>query len=111
MRISDCSSDVCSSELSPSFLRSAGDPRSPVHHGSGWRRLFIALIAAWRPCPIGAGRGQGGLYALFFERFGLGSGQIGSQIGRASCRERVWRYVIILVGTVLLKKQKKNKNK
>src|SRR3546814_19260688 len=37
-----------------------------------------------------------------------GSGAV-EQIGRASCRERVCQYVLISVGAVILKKQKKKK--
>src|SRR3546814_20538059 len=41
---------------------------------------------------------------------GLGTGTVGHEIGRASCRERVCQYVLISVVAVSLKKKKKNKD-
>src|SRR3546814_12120392 len=96
MRISDWSSDVCSSDLQPlhalapqrvDFFRHAvdaiflGDADLEVAHVALQRRLVI------RYRPVDAGR-------------------ILREIGSASCRERVWQYVSISVVAVSLKKHR-----
>src|SRR3546814_10313010 len=98
MRISDWSSDVCSSDLSHNdnkityFARTNSrvpkvfgiKQRDRVYHthligrtGSGKTTLLETLICQ----DIDAGRGL----AVIDPH--------GDQIGRASCRERVWQYV------------------
>src|SRR3546814_10107148 len=71
MRISDWSSDVCSSDLLP---------QDPLRLGLdlSLRRAGVGLLAA---------RGQGG------RHLGRGALLPLPQIGRASCRERVCQYV------------------
>src|SRR3546814_1512630 len=80
MRISDWSSDVCSSDLAgrAGFFDDAGYPT-----GSGWDEVDFPNI------------GDQHAYAL-------------EEIGRASCRERVCQYVYISVVAVSLKKKKSN---
>src|SRR3546814_5438143 len=83
MRISDWSSDVCSSDLNP----------------------FVRHRAAGRPDEAGNGVEGGGLARAVgphhgeylarpdLERQVADRAQAGEQIGRASCRERVCQYV------------------
>src|SRR3546814_8940272 len=82
MRISDWSSDVCSSDLPaprPAPHERAHRPRPSAH----------ASTRAARPARRRAPRGRAPR----------------SDIGRASCRERVWQYVYIQVGAVSLDKK------
>src|SRR3546814_17436489 len=98
MRISDWSSDVCSSDLSELL------PYSLVQ----FRDIFLPEIIEadqiihLRHVPEGpavaAGRALGGSADLV-DRALL------AEIGRASCRERVCQYVLISVVAVSLKKK------
>src|SRR3546814_10254500 len=86
MRISDWSSDVCSSDLA------AGDVSVNVHTNIlTWGDDAIAIAAQ----PIGGGGGVGGVQALEGTRLAGAKMLVGGymEIGRASCRERVWQYV------------------
>src|SRR3546814_6621788 len=81
MRISDWSSDVCSSDLAAAFLRENGNPFDRI--GSDVQSsVQIAL-------------GSSGVPETFLiDGKGIIREQIqGVTIGRASCRERVWQYV------------------
>src|SRR3546814_11795232 len=97
MRISDWSSDVCSSDL---LLVIAAQQRArTVHDGhmaaelvEDARKFIGDIAAAHDPDPLRA--------LLQMEKL------VGGEIGRASCRERVCKYVEISVGAGLLK----NKN-
>src|SRR3546814_1741644 len=82
MRISDWSSDVCSSDLGVLFFLSA---------------LLTGDLRRWL--------GEDAARAL--ERAGPLAGKLDDdfQIGRASCRERVCQYVSISVVAVSLKKK------
>src|SRR3546814_14500695 len=94
MRISDWSSDVCSSDLLLEEGRLAG-VRPNLHLGVGVSgqlggvALFLALVEG-----IG-----------FFSRLNMGIDQPVEQIGSASCRERVCQTVEISVLDVSLKKK------
>src|SRR3546814_1354247 len=86
MRISDWSSDVCSSDLAQRRAPDVGQ-REPdrYHHlselsrcGGGAARLGLRVI---RQAGVAAGRAQ------------RADVRLGDQIGRASCRERVCQYV------------------
>src|SRR3546814_2433732 len=68
LRISDWSSDVCSSDL-PARRAAFGGQR-----GGGDRRVDRPFLLS-APCPLCA------------------RDRVVSEIGRASCRERVWQYV------------------
>src|SRR3546814_7343879 len=92
MRISDWSSDVCSSDL----VEVAGDEPAGFglllgirRHGIIFARLRRAPSSALRaPSPAAQEKGLGVAPLL---RSGRGDGV--REIGRASCRERVCRYV------------------
>src|SRR3546814_15093331 len=79
MRISDWSSDVCSSDL-PGMI--GGDTETPLWKSTG--------PGTPTPAPM---------------RW-LAPRSSRSEIGRASCRERVWQYVYISVVAVSLKNTK-----
>src|SRR3546814_18048136 len=87
MRISDWSSDVCSSDLH----RSACRPDSGFFRHSRRQRLCLAVAAGRYLAFAGAEQPDRG------------------EIGRASCRERVCQYVSISVVAVSLKKKQANK--
>src|SRR3546814_6398591 len=83
MRISDWSSDVCSSDLDPGLR-----PRHPQHLADTGQGAAGAPTADEIIQPL-AGEithdlGGGGVAVI---------GRIGREIGRASCRERVGQYV------------------
>src|SRR3546814_13549331 len=99
MRISDWSSDVCSSDLGPGSAGAA-----------------ITLLGQKQRClrdgpPLGMGRPlRAGTHA---RRTSARGNQIGFQvpnpeIGSASCRERVCQYVSIPAVAVSLKKKQKH---
>src|SRR3546814_3855624 len=83
MRISDWSSDVCSSDL----VNRISVCRKCPHYTRGWRRGECAFL---RPCPSV----EDGTPAWENEAAVKSFGRRGSRkIGRASCRERVCQYV------------------
>src|SRR3546814_18714119 len=90
MRISDWSSDVCSSDLS---TRCRGSVTCGSVSNSGVR---IGL----RPAPVHAPLAAA--HDLVDQRLGR------AQIGRESCRERVCQYGSICVVAVSIKKNRKN---
>src|SRR3546814_1919680 len=95
MRISDWSSDVCSSDLHPAVglqsertaLPVADDAAGTLHHG-GNRQVVIRLQAAV-------------YYRVDLPRRELRIGEI----GRESCRARVRQYVLIQVVAVSFNKK------
>src|SRR3546814_18666232 len=101
MRISDWSSDVCSSDLEAFLLKSAPFGAAGVHGlddvviGAGHAVIQPQQVAhrvvLRHDEPESAGRQPG-------------------KIGRASCRERVWQYVSISVVAGSLKKNNKKQN-
>src|SRR3546814_2593170 len=94
MRISDWSSDVCSSDLWPRAILLNAWGTANMRTGGDDIAQALALIGA-RPTWEGAsGRVTG------FEIVPI------DQIGRASCRERVCQYVYISVVAVSFKKKK-----
>src|SRR3546814_14401775 len=103
MRISDWSSDVCSSDL----IKRLDLRRLLV----GRRRGILLLFAMQQNqhvavLDVGDGRVGGELERGLDVRFGFGGlGAVG-QIGRASCRERVCQYVSIRVVAVSFNKHK-----
>src|SRR3546814_16504898 len=110
MRISDWSSDVCSSDL-PALVLVARDPRGEemvlqhrdpaAGHGLVHRTVVdevveLALLEFLR-------RGEPG---RAMEAVGLGLGEAGLEIERASCRERGCQYVSLArVGGATQKKR------
>src|SRR3546814_3645656 len=92
MRISDWSSDVCSSDLHQSGLR---------HHGARRGRLMEKLLLPAFAEPVHAAQqvfrhalnalSEPGLVQTISDVPGLE--RMAPEIGRASCRERVCQYV------------------
>src|SRR3546814_18111901 len=130
MRISDWSSDVCSSDLArfaqggEFFGRSAEDRGvaafQAYHALPGGRRFdqhrvdrALVFRMAARPFAdadhLGPGRNQRE-HAVANERVVEDAIGAPNQIGRASCRERVCKYGSISVVAVPLTKKKKTKN-
>src|SRR3546814_12212077 len=130
MRISDWSSDVCSSDLS--INKAINSPIGELAEAL-WR-LMPDTATEQGPMPDGLGE----RFEALFEANGDGGGHaacvvarhfpwidhwfpewthrvirpmldVNHQIGRASCRERVCQYVEISVVAVSLKTQKSNK--
>src|SRR3546814_19553671 len=96
MRISDWSSDVCSSDLALAF------------HVSGVILWFIGVdpVFAVEVILYGAfGYDLAIGYTLYYTTNFVFTGL---EIGRASCRERVCQYVSIAVVAVSLKKKQRN---
>src|SRR3546814_17226403 len=95
MRISDWSSDVCSSDLRPrggvhNCEMIAPAFRKPgVLHGAGDEIAAIDLVADLQPVDLGKALHDGSR----------------EQLGRAWCRERVGQYVQISVGAVTFTKK------
>src|SRR3546814_11451185 len=92
MRISDWSSDVCSSDLSGCTI---SDP-PPDRTGD------VAVVINGLNKHFGGAPALQDLSAQI--RYGRLTGLVGPAIGRASCRERVWQYVSISVVAGSLKK-------
>src|SRR3546814_1355362 len=84
MRISDWSSDVCSSDLTAHGRpgQSAGPPK----------RLF-AVRCLWRSVPSEDSNSGAVAATARRKRQGTGQPEPSDEIGRASCRERVCQYV------------------
>src|SRR3546814_8327196 len=74
MRISDWSSDVCSSDLQPRAVVRGADAGRGNRRQLRLPRVVAAPVQAIAPAVFGPGRD-------------------GIQIGRASCRDRVCQYV------------------
>src|SRR3546814_15652630 len=101
MRISDWSSDVCSSDLlvdteayslgGPNTVR--GFPSAEVRGDRG----YFGSVTLRRPTFIGNTQWAGRVFVDAGKVFTVdplpGTSDNDSQIGRASCRERVWQYV------------------
>src|SRR3546814_16189746 len=101
MRISDWSSDVCSSDLSlfaqePCRYRATS---SCAPDSREWRRVVAARDRRTVHIRPKDARSS-------FSRPQKPIHDAVEEIGRASCRERVWQYVLISVVAVTLKKKK-----
>src|SRR3546814_17562904 len=97
MRISDWSSDVCSSDLATAGRTAAGRQAPPYPLG----RAAAPRAAARRLRETGASYRPAAVDIVDL------AGRIGRQIGRASCRERGCQYVEISVVDVSFKKKQK----
>src|SRR3546814_4882402 len=84
MRISDWSSDVCSSDLMPSVRRYRLSAL-PRYVDPATIERIIAACPTGRPVEV-----RDKAIILLLARLGL---RAGDKIGRASCRERVCQYV------------------
>src|SRR3546814_19932808 len=111
MRISDWSSDVCSSDLRPAL----GDPDDGLHARKleGWRQL--PLLPRVRDARNRMGRvrflaAAVRLHALWRKRPGRARHEadralLSGQLGSTSCRERVGQYGALSVVAGSLKKK------
>src|SRR3546814_10442200 len=81
MRISDWSSDVCSSDLSPKHA----NEQYPLGIAPLTSTVFHAASRSGRNCS------RPSRFGLILSR--VGDRAVKAQIGRASCRERVCQYV------------------
>src|SRR3546814_18722561 len=107
MRISDWSSDVCSSDLS--WLRRAEAEQTDedvrfILLWIGFNAAYAGDVEASRVIAIT--EGERGLFQAFFATL---VGFDGKQIGRATCSKRGWQSVSISVGAVALKKKKQKR--
>src|SRR3546814_10116455 len=96
MRISDWSSDVCSSDLLVQQCFAARRHRTPSDRADNAVRIILEGVQVGRlddprrrSGPAGSDQACGQTGAE------LQSGESRHEIGRASCRERVWQYVWI----------------
>src|SRR3546814_16344527 len=109
MRISDWSSDVCSSDL---LGRRGGE----VEAGAGvLQRRFVGEADQPHPADLATHGGNGAVarnlhLAVVGGHEDRAVGALNGKIGRASCRERVCQYVEISVVAVSLKKKTKQQN-
>src|SRR3546814_20296117 len=110
MRISDWSSDVCSSDLLPLryATRVPGDGFGVP--GGDWGRDPLCRYGPFRAQGGGPELVDAGLSVPDAQLYGSGRAaarhtRSGREIGRASCRERVCQYVSISVVAVSLKKK------
>src|SRR3546814_12232478 len=122
MRISDWSSDVCSSDLDGGQDHQTGHPRLPARAAasgepdvpralagrrSGDRRVPALVPHAELGLPGGSGmRPGGGGGLLSAAATWVAPAPALTQLGRSSCRERVCQYVLFSVVAVSLKKKK-----
>src|SRR3546814_5449889 len=84
MRISDWSSDVCSSDLAGEAAPIAGDRLQSSAAGAQKKVLFSRELCRYCDEPLRAGKIRFGAVLPALRR---------REIGRASCRERVCQYV------------------
>src|SRR3546814_12383469 len=106
MRISDWSSDVCSSDLAESRVGRTTNLRDPVETGHGrfdGRHVFStktcdrqfldeADVAAGTPHRLCDPEARLTLIEPLAHDAGAVCAFVNDKIGRASCRERVWQY-------------------
>src|SRR3546814_20556187 len=102
MRISDWSSDVCSSDLNPRADSHVLRTRAPLDP-----KVSFDLHVLGMPPAFVLSQDQTLKFDVPLHRGGMTP--IEQQIGRASCRERVCQYVSISVVAVSLKTHKDNK--
>src|SRR3546814_3410051 len=96
MRISDWSSDVCSSDLDGEYVARHGHGYSRFQHAEHGIILVLPLADGLVPGAI-HGWGDAPAAAFLFPLIGVVLAPVYptiiSEIGRASCRERVCQYV------------------
>src|SRR3546814_13797534 len=112
MRISDWSSDVCSSELVERARDGMADEAVIAAALPRAERCLAALaeLLGERPCFAGADFSLADAQAAPMFHYFLETPE-GGQLGRGSCGERVCQYVEISVVAVALKKKKIRHNK
>src|SRR3546814_6567315 len=87
MRISDWSSDVCSSDLAPAVRVDGSGPRQRVPDAEVGRQVDIGMAERAQRDVVGRPRADAR------QREQAAPYVVAVQIGRASCRERVCPYV------------------
>src|SRR3546814_1291780 len=98
MRISDWSSDVCSSDLRRRFMQGAGGLVLGIALGPAAARAAAnsaatqASSAAFAPNAF-VRVGPDGIVTVLAKHLEMGQGAYTGQIGRPWCRERVCQYV------------------
>src|SRR3546814_1064158 len=91
MRISDWSSDVCSSDLVGGGYHHGRDTTAATGHDSRPERVGVGVLEPTGQLQDDIIDGVGGVW---WETFHGDTGEVSSsEIGRASCRERVCQYV------------------
>src|SRR3546814_4595754 len=109
MRISDWSSDVCSSDLLETRLAAANEALADAHAADkGWKRATIEKAARDAFARAHKGVKIDALHLVqVIDKPGVDADEaVFHEIGRASCRERVGQYVEISVVAGSLKKKK-----
>src|SRR3546814_20780686 len=105
MRISDWSSDVCSSDLHDAlaveFIGAFEFTANDTGLTPDLPRLQFSVSSQARQFGAGAGAAWGAVIRLAGAEHEVAA----VEIGRASCRERVCQYVVISVGAGSLKKK------
>src|SRR3546814_3406314 len=86
MRISDWSSDLCSSDLLQEEFDDAGIERLVLRQGDSSRRALLDRFRAEKNAVLVGS-------ASFWEGVDVPGDALTLEIGRASCRERVCQYV------------------
>src|SRR3546814_20511167 len=104
MRISDWSSDVCSSDLQRVVACQPGDPVLAVGPGN-----FVVADRAGQHVVAGGGAGEHPREGLPCRSREGDPATLGEarKIGRASCGERVWQVRVDLGGRSIIKKKTK----
>src|SRR3546814_19738849 len=105
LRISDWSSDVCSSDLAPT----RGLPQTPAARGAP--TLTLRDVAANFPAlrsPAPSRRAESAAMTADQSPLSPPADAATLEIGSASCRERGCQYVLIPVVAVSLKKKEQN---
>src|SRR3546814_11827895 len=100
MRISDWSSDVCSSDLGESNKRMPSNPAipAPSHAVAPATICLLRLSALGDATPVvPLVRTLRRAWPAVLLTWVIGKGEYGLQIGRDTCRERVLQYVGISV--------------
>src|SRR3546814_13571087 len=100
MRISDWSSDVCSSDLVSVWLTPLQhQPNNRLRCRFVIRFIELGLAGHGADLPVEIGIGLGGGPDAEHQVVGVDGGDLAAvdpgldaEIGRASCRERVWQY-------------------
>src|SRR3546814_14543287 len=113
MRISDWSSDVCSSDLGGAHLDPRIGPLARLSHARAdaapGRGADQPRRRQWRFPGTGADLLRPSRGVSRVERAALRIGH--AEIGRASCRERMCKYGVDIGGRPILKKKKNKRQK
>src|SRR3546814_11150269 len=107
MRISDWSSDVCSSDLIIAKIRT-GNPDVRIESVSTVSGKVSGEFRQTAIYALGAAMLAISIYIWVRFEWQFGVGALFAQIGRASCRERVGQYVSLSVVAVSLKKKNRH---